>query len=53
MHSSLVRLAWAMLCVTMTIVNFPFRPSISRSMAVVPGGVQRRARLVHQDHAWA
>ena len=36
MHSSLVRRAWAMLCVTMTIVYRPRKLSISRSMAAVP-----------------
>ena len=36
MHSSLARRAWPMLCVTITIVNFSRRPSISGSIAVVP-----------------
>src|SRR5262245_44784787 len=43
MHSSLVRRAWAMLCVTIRMVYLPRRSSIRRSMAAVP----RASRAEH------
>ena len=50
MHSWLARRAWPMLCVTITIVYFSRRPSISVLDPLDPLGVQGRAGLVHQDH---